>query len=628
MNVVVRRRAGLMALVAIVSAALAVGYLWRFSETETGSSLVLGVALGLVAVVHAFAWRDARTPLLVADATGLRVRLGSTWTGIPWSKVERVEVDERGRLTDGHVAVLAANDAGVLEGAGLRSRFAAALNRTLYDASLVVPYGVTTTVSVVDVAETLNRLADGRAEVVLLDAGGLDEPRPTIEITTQSEPAVATPSPNTSVDLDEPDTPPEQPTIKPPPKPKARRFGLALRQSEPTKPAGSGAAPLQSQPARREEVTMPIRREPVTMGMLALSEPVQREQKRSEQESSEPESSDRRQDNVTALHPPDEKKPVGDGRGNISLIIDATTDLSAKAMSKVRRHDGQQGSGSAADGAPGTREDAAPESPPLKIGAEIRQARLYIGISVDEVAERTRIRPFVIESIEVDDFAPCGGDFYARGHLRMLARMLGIDSEPLITTYDESFATSPINARAVFDAELSSSGTGLVRGGGKAGTNWGALVAVVLVFLLVWGVVRYFSEGQSPVSSQGPQPTQNPSGLGSPGVGNEPPTEQPLPPEEAHVKVSAVGGDSRVVVMDGDDDVLFEGQIVAGTSEKFVGDSPLQVTAQDGGVITLSVKGRSRGLMGRPSERATASVFADGPSQTPGDFTLPYQTPG
>ena len=59
------------------------------------------------------------------------------------------------------------------------------------------------------------------------------------------------------------------------------------------------------------------------------------------------------------------------------------------------------------------------------IGPELAAARTRLGLSVDQLAERTRIRPHVIESIEVDDFAPCGGDFYARGHLRTLARVLG-----------------------------------------------------------------------------------------------------------------------------------------------------------------------------------------------------------
>ena len=51
--------------------------------------------------------------------------------------------------------------------------------------------------------------------------------------------------------------------------------------------------------------------------------------------------------------------------------------------------------------------------------------RAAAALTIDQLAERTRIRPHVIEAIEIDDFAACGGDFYARGHLRTLARVLG-----------------------------------------------------------------------------------------------------------------------------------------------------------------------------------------------------------
>ena len=71
------------------------------------------------------------------------------------------------------------------------------------------------------------------------------------------------------------------------------------------------------------------------------------------------------------------------------------------------------------------------------IGPQLVAARERLRLSVDQLAERTRIRPHVIEAIEIDDFAPCGGDFYARGHLRTLARVLGVDVAPLLATYDE-----------------------------------------------------------------------------------------------------------------------------------------------------------------------------------------------
>ena len=82
---------------------------------------------------------------------------------------------------------------------------------------------------------------------------------------------------------------------------------------------------------------------------------------------------------------------------------------------------------------------AEPAEDPV-IGPELAAARTRLGLTVDQLAERTRIRPHVIESIEVDDFDPCGGDFYARGHLRTLARVLGIDAAPLLAAYDERYA--------------------------------------------------------------------------------------------------------------------------------------------------------------------------------------------
>jgi cytoskeletal protein RodZ len=49
---------------------------------------------------------------------------------------------------------------------------------------------------------------------------------------------------------------------------------------------------------------------------------------------------------------------------------------------------------------------------------------------------RARIRETVIRGIENDDFSPCGGDFYARGHIRSMAKLVGTDADPLIQEYD------------------------------------------------------------------------------------------------------------------------------------------------------------------------------------------------
>ncbi len=72
----------------------------------------------------------------------------------------------------------------------------------------------------------------------------------------------------------------------------------------------------------------------------------------------------------------------------------------------------------------------------MSIGGALAEARSEAGLSVTEVSERTRIRAAIIRDIERDDYAACGGDFYARGHIRAIAKVIGTDPVPLIAEYD------------------------------------------------------------------------------------------------------------------------------------------------------------------------------------------------
>jgi Helix-turn-helix domain len=72
----------------------------------------------------------------------------------------------------------------------------------------------------------------------------------------------------------------------------------------------------------------------------------------------------------------------------------------------------------------------------VAIGQALAEARHRAGLTVTQVSERTRIRETIIRAIEDDDYSTCGGDFYARGNIRSIARAVGTDPEPLIREYD------------------------------------------------------------------------------------------------------------------------------------------------------------------------------------------------
>ena len=73
----------------------------------------------------------------------------------------------------------------------------------------------------------------------------------------------------------------------------------------------------------------------------------------------------------------------------------------------------------------------------MSIGDTLAEARRQAGLTITQVSQRTMIRETIIRSIEQGDFSPCGGDFYARGHIRSIAEVVGIDPVPLVREYDE-----------------------------------------------------------------------------------------------------------------------------------------------------------------------------------------------
>ncbi|HEX6450393.1 MAG TPA: helix-turn-helix domain-containing protein [Trebonia sp.] len=74
----------------------------------------------------------------------------------------------------------------------------------------------------------------------------------------------------------------------------------------------------------------------------------------------------------------------------------------------------------------------------MTVGKALAEARTRAGLSVDEVSERTRIREKIIRGIELDDYEACGGDLFARGYVRVIADIVGVDAQPLIREYDQA----------------------------------------------------------------------------------------------------------------------------------------------------------------------------------------------
>ena len=234
-------------------------------------------------------------------------------------------------------------------------------------------------------------------------------------------------------------------------------------------------------------------------------------------------------------------------------------------------------------------EDRAPREP--VIGPRIARARAMLDLSIDELSQRTRIRPHVIEAIEVDDFGPCGGDFYARGHLTAIARVLGLDLDPLMKEYDDRYAGGPINARRVFEAELA---TGLSSGmrATRGGPRWTLLIGAVLCLTMIWGVARLLTGAPEQIAAAPTGPSDS-AGLAA----NRQPITSPLM-KTTPMTVTAAHAGAHVVVKDRTGRVLWSGDLRMTHHRKVVGLAPFTVESDNAGAIEVTIAGTPMGTLG------------------------------
>ena len=127
----------------------------------------------------------------------------------------------------------------------------------------------------------------------------------------------------------------------------------------------------------------------------------------------------------------------------------------------------------------------------MSIGDTLAEARRQAGLTVTQVSQQTRIRETIIRGIERGDFSACGGDFYARGHIRSIAKVVGLDPDALIAEYDAAHS-APHSIRA---AEVFEPSTPIRLKEPRRRFNWS--VAMVLALAVIVGYVIYHTVSSS-----------------------------------------------------------------------------------------------------------------------------------
>jgi len=243
-------------------------------------------------------------------------------------------------------------------------------------------------------------------------------------------------------------------------------------------------------------------------------------------------------------------------------------------------------------------DDTVPQNdaaPALSIGPAITAAREASGLSIADVSERTRIRKGVITAIELGDFSHCGGDVYAKGHLRSIGIAIGADASAWVTAYEQQFGSAAPTATEVFDSETSSP----IRI--RRGVNWSAIMAAALVIAVGLVVVQVTQSSDDPGRGQGTLAVteSTPTDTTTDHPTDDPTQVAEAEPKEVVLRMTALNpGLSWLNVTRSDGSVAFEGMIQDGASKTFRDAKKLTVNLGCASAVELTVNGHDLGVPG------------------------------
>ena len=73
---------------------------------------------------------------------------------------------------------------------------------------------------------------------------------------------------------------------------------------------------------------------------------------------------------------------------------------------------------------------------------DLRKSRLNKGVTLEEIAERTKISIRFLRAIEAEDFATLPGGIFATSYIRQYAESIGVDASLLIGCYRSKTSSS------------------------------------------------------------------------------------------------------------------------------------------------------------------------------------------
>lgn len=244
----------------------------------------------------------------------------------------------------------------------------------------------------------------------------------------------------------------------------------------------------------------------------------------------------------------------------------------------------------------------------MSLGSTLQQARTGAGMSLDDLAERTSIRPSVLREFENNNFSKCGGETYARGHLRNLAHALGIDPNIFLELYGVEQLTQ---TRPMYDLLVENNVTVPRTEKPRISLKTLAMISGTTVLVAMAGQIT-FSNFQPSNKSIVNSPIATASASTSPSTSPTPTaTASGTVAAAVTVQVTAVRGSSWLSVTDGAGVMLFSGLLAQGSSNTFPSSDKVNIRFGNAGAVDVIVNGKAIPALGAMGEVVDRSFGAN-----------------
>lgn len=235
----------------------------------------------------------------------------------------------------------------------------------------------------------------------------------------------------------------------------------------------------------------------------------------------------------------------------------------------------------------------------MSLGTALREARKTSGYSLEQIAEKTRIRVALLKALESENFEAAGGVAYARAHIRTIAKVIGADIDLLVTEFEKCIGD---DSRPMIELleENNATTNRPARTTHKVSYKFMASVAAVIVggFIVIPSAASVIKS-----TTKVSQKTQSSKKSSATSADISLPTQQANSIAASKgLVISAGSASSWLWVGDGTGTEIFSGLLKSGESRTFDSMNNLNVTLGNAGAVQVTLDGKTMPSVGSAGE--------------------------